>query len=256
MTSQLSLPRALRRHPFAMTTHFRHSLVLTWAFPPAALEQFCVPGLELDTYTDPGGEEHAFAAIALVDLDQLRPAAVPARFGLAQMMTGYRVFMRMKTDGGATMRGLRILASQATSPLSVWGANLTTRYHYQRAHAHMEETGRTLRAVVSAPHGEADVDVTAYLDERELPESSPFASAKDARRFAGPLPYTFSPDPEGIVVVKSSRNDWEPVPVRVEVARASFFTHGAFAGVPSRLANAFHVADLDYGWRAGQLHRR
>jgi hypothetical protein len=231
-------------------------LVITWAFPPEVLEPYCVPGLELDTYTAPDGQTYAFAAVALVDLDQLRVAGVPRRLGSAQLMAGYRVFMRMPTGDRVRMRGLRILASQATAPLGVVGANLTTRYHYTTVRAEMTETYGVLHARFTTGDGSADLDATAYLGDPSLPAETPFASERAARRFAGPLPYTFSPDPDGIVVVKSSRSDWQPQPVRVDVATATFFDRGPFAGVPRRLANAFHIADVDYGWQAGELHRR
>lgn len=101
----------------------------------------------------------------------------------------------------------------------------------------------------------APMPTTAHLDRGGLPATSPFATAAEARRFAGPLPYTFSPDPEGIVVVKSDRTEWSPTPVEVDVAAAAFFEQGPWGSIPRRLANAFHVADLDYGWRPGVLHR-
>lgn len=247
----------LQRHPLAMDVHFVHSLVLTWAVPPAAVRSALVPGLELDTHRDAEGREWAFVAAALVQLAGLRPHGVPRPLGgRRQVMVGYRVFTTMRTPRGRLMRGLRILGSQATDPLTVLGANLTTRYHYRRARARCRQDGDQLRFEVSSPDGSADLDVTARLDRTELPPDSVFADARTARRFAGPLPYTFSPDPNGIVVVKASREEWTPRPVQVEVARASFLDHGLLAGVPARLSNAFHVGDLDYGWRSGELHRR
>lgn len=250
-----SAMQRLQRHPVAMQTHFRHSLVVTWAFEPQLLEQFLVPGLKLDTYTDPDGETFAFAAVALVDLDQLRPTGLPRVLSGAHVMTGYRVFCTMQTPAGRTMRGLRILGSQSSSRMSVIGANLTTRYHYRYVRARLAAHDQTIRFLIDSPNKQGDVDITADLADHSLPPDSPFADAKAARRFAGPLPYTFSPDPEGIVVVKSQRTDWSPTPVAVRVDRATFFDYGPFAGAPRRLANAFYLADLDYGWQSGQLFR-
>lgn len=244
-----------------METHFRHSLVLSWAVPADVLEPMLGRGLELDTYTDSEGQVWGFVAAALVQLDQLRPRGVPARplgldaFG-PQVMAGYRIFCRMQTPQGKTMRGLRILGSQATSTASVLGANLTTRYQYSKVQARVTETaGSLLRFMIMSADGSADVDVTAHLDDRQLPAGTVFADPAAARRFAGPLPYTFSPDPEGIVVVKSSRSNWHPQLVAVDVAAVTFFDHGDFAAIPRRLANAFYVGDLDYGWQPGVLHR-
>lgn len=248
--------RRIRRHPLPIETHFKHSLVVTWAFAPQDLEQFLVPGLKLDTYTNDAGESFAFAAVAMVDLDQLRLAGMPRRLSSSHVMTGYRVFCTMQTASGTTMRGLRILASQTSNLPSSLGANLTTRYHYSTVQAKVTNAYDVLNFSVTSRDGVADLDVSAHLNDARLPESTPFDNAHDARRFAGPLPYTFSPDPEGIVVVKSDRTDWYPTPVAVDIAKATFFDHGPFEGVDKTLANAFHLADLDYGWRPGELHRQ
>ncbi|MFJ6618647.1 hypothetical protein ACIQOW_13860 [Kitasatospora sp. NPDC091335] len=68
----------LRRHPFAMRTHFAHSLVLTYALPPRLLTPLVPPGLALDTHTDPDGTEHGFVVAAVVDSS--RRTARPSRW--------------------------------------------------------------------------------------------------------------------------------------------------------------------------------
>jgi len=40
----------LKRHPIPIKAFFRHSLVLTYAFPERLLEPLMPPGLVLDTY--------------------------------------------------------------------------------------------------------------------------------------------------------------------------------------------------------------
>lgn len=253
----------LQRHPLALDVHFHHSLVLTWAVPPEAVADVLVPGLALDTHVDGSGREWAFVAAALVELEDLRPHGVPPSLGGPRMvMVGYRVFTALQLPGsgprmtrGRTLRGLRIVASQSTGWASVLGANLTTRYHYRKVDARVGSDGEELRFAVTSDDGTADLDVTAHLGQERLPAGSVFADARTARRFAGPLPYTFSPDPEGVVVVRSRRDSWQPRAVAVDVARATFLEHGRLAGVECRLSNAFHVADVDYGWRAGELHR-
>ncbi len=246
----------LQRHPIPLQAHFRHSLVVIWAYPPEVLTAFLVPGLELDTSTDAAGTTSAFAAVALVELDQLRPGRLPFSGAGVQVMAGYRVFCRMRTDQGTMIRGVRVLGSQSSSWLSTGGANLTTRYHYRTVRAQVSADDDRLRFMITSTDGSADVDLTAALDDHRRPDDSPFDDDAAARRFAGPVPYTFAPDPEGIVVVKSTEPTWTPTPVRVDVTAATFFDHGEFAGVPRRLAAAFHAADQDYGWHAGRLHRR
>ncbi|WP_081952323.1 DUF2071 domain-containing protein [Kitasatospora phosalacinea] len=115
-----------------MRTRFAHSLVLTYALPPQVLQPLLPPGLTLDTYTDPAGAEHGFAA-ALVDTRDLRPAFLPAGFGTDQVLTGYRIFTRFPTPQGRTMRGLKILRSDTDSRVMALGGNLLTRYHHRLA---------------------------------------------------------------------------------------------------------------------------
>jgi hypothetical protein len=76
------------------------------------------------------------------------------------------------------------------------------------------------------------VDVTADLSRMPapLPEHSPFASVAEARRFAGPLPYTFHHEPETgrLLSVRGTRSIWDPQPVAVEVSELDFFSSGRF----------------------------
>ncbi|MFI9331753.1 DUF2071 domain-containing protein [Kitasatospora sp. NPDC052868] len=245
----------LQRHPFPMRTRFAHSLVLTYALPPELLAPLVPPGLDLDTYTAPDGTEHGFVAAALVDVRGLRPAGLPARFGGDFVLTGYRVFTRFPTPGGRTMRGLRILRSDTDHRLMAAGGNLFSRYNYRLARIGTRVVGDHLEFKVLSGDGRADLQVRADLagGPAPLPAGSPFADARAARRFAGPLPYTFEYEPQtrSMIVVKAVRTRWEPVPVPVEVSRLTFFDHGPLAGSTPRLANAFHVADVDYGWEAG-----
>jgi hypothetical protein len=246
---------ALRRHPLAMRTRFGHSLVLTYALPPAVLTPLLPPGLTLDTYRAPDGTDHGFVAIGVVSALDLRPAGLPAACGRDHVMSGYRIFTRFPTPGGRTMRGLTTLRSDTDRRLMVLGGNLLTRYHYRLARIRLQTSGALLAVGIESHDGLADLAVTADLASRPapLPAGSPFATAAHARRFAGPLPYTFGYEAGtgSMIVVKAYRTRWRPEPVAVDVSRLTFFNHGPLAGTRPVLANAFHVADLDYGWQRG-----
>ena len=243
---------ALRRHPLPMRARFGHSLVLTYAFPPAVLAPLLPPGLALDTCAAPDGTVHAFAAAGVVCLTRLRPAGLPAFVGIDCALTGYRIFATFPTPTGRTMRGLFILRSDTDRWSILAGGNLLTRYHYRRARVRCHADGTHLDVTVDSRDGRADLAVRADLRScpAPLPPGSPFPDPATARRFAGPLPYTFDHERRtgSIIVVKAHRTRWRPAPVTVDVSRLTFF---AFLGVPPVLANAFHVADLDYGWHRG-----
>jgi hypothetical protein len=186
----------LKHHPLPMRARFTHSLVLTYAFDPEVLRPLLTPGLELDTYRAPDGREYAFAAAAVLGMRGLRPALLPEQLGCAQIMTGYRVFARFRAPrgnpalAGKTMRGLRILRSDISSPLIAFGGNLLTRYHYRLAHLGCRVTDDRLDFAVRSRDGLADLRVSAALSPgpAPLPAGSPFADARAARRFAGPCP--------------------------------------------------------------------
>jgi hypothetical protein len=114
-----------------------------------------------------------------------------------------------------------------------------------------------LRVTVRSPGAAADLDVVADLSSRPapLPAGSPFANLEDARRFAGPLPYTFDYEQEtnSIVMIKATRSRWEPQPIDVLVRKATFLEHPPFNAVAPVLANAFHVENVPYRWARGMV---
>lgn len=243
---------ALRRHPFGVEAFFRSSLVLTYAVPASVLRPLAGPSLELDTYDDWG-----FLAIALVATTGLRPKGFPSWMGRDFFLSGYRVFTRFVRPGKQTLRGLRILRSDTDRRTMATLGNVFTHYGYRLADVTVATAGERLTVVVRTPNREADLDVEVELSSRpaDLPPGSPFRSMDDARKFAGPLPYTFSYDEQRgkMVVVKGLRKAWNPEPVRVDVRTASYLDGPPFAGTDVRLANAFYLENVPYSWKPGTL---
>jgi hypothetical protein len=234
----------LRRHPFDVEAHFDFSLVLAYALPAPALEPLLPPGLELDRIGDLG-----LLAVALVQTRDLRPAGWPRAFGRDFFLSGYRVFARLRSR--PSIRGLRILRSDADSRVMVWSGNLFTRYGYELCRTNVDRSADHITLMVD---GTSRLSVRADLRPVEqLPPGSPFRDMKEARRFAGPLPNTFGWEPEtgSLVIVGSVRANWEPIPVAVEVRELEFLDR--FAGFNPVLANAFYVENVDYRWKRGVL---
>ena len=238
----------LRRHPIAIHAHFRHCLTLTYAFPPDVLRRLLPPGLELDTYNG-----HAFFAVALVQTESLRPASLPERCGQNFFLAGYRVFTTFTRPNGSRVRGLRILRSDADRAGMVIGGNMLTHYNYHRCQAKADEEGLRLHFSVSTTDDRGTLDVVTDLSNPSLPSGSPFQSVREARRFAGPLPFTFDYEREtdAIIAIHATRANWQPVPVSVEVRRLWFFDQPLFDGCKPVLAAAFYVHDIDYRWERG-----
>ena len=242
----------LRRHPFAVQAHFRHAVTLTYALPAEVLRPLLPPGLELETV---GG--HGFVAVALVQTEALRPAGMPAALGQDFFLAGYRLFTTFRAPNGRRLRGLRILRSDANRARMVAGGNLLTHYNYHRCVSSVDVTPDRLRIVVSTADHAADLRVTADLSVPALPKSSPFATLREARRFAGPLPFTFDYEAEtnAIIAIQATRAGWRPEAVSVDVEQLTFFDQPAFAGCTPVLAAAFHVANIDYRWERGVHYR-
>jgi hypothetical protein len=240
----------LKRHPIPIRAHFQFSLVLAYAFERELLVPLLPPGLELDTF-----ENFGFLAIAMVQTRGLRPVFLPRCMGQDFFLTGYRIFVKHHDAArGRTLRGLRILRSDTNRRLMAFFGNRLTHYNYRHADVRWVRGEKTLEVEIRTPGGEADLHVHADLAGRPapLPVDSPFPDLQTARRFAGPLPFTFDYEPQ-THSIKGVRENWNPRPVPVEVHEAGFFRRPPFDRVEHpRLANAFFIEDVPYEWKRGR----
>lgn len=239
-----------QRHPVPVKAWFRHSLVLTYAFPENVLLPLLPPGLELDTLNGLG-----FVAIAMVQTESLRPEFMPSWAGQNFFLAGYRIFTRYRTAQGRTLRGLRILRSDTNRRLMLLAGNRLTHYQYHLARVTWHETPREFEIKVSTPRAEADLDITAFPGNTPapLPNGSPFPNHRIARLFAGPLPFTFDYEREthSIVLIEGERDHWSPKSIDVVVRKSTFFDQAPFNASKPVLANAFLVSGIPYRWKRG-----
>jgi len=242
-------------HPFDFVKHripiaaeFGHCVVLTYAFPRAVLEPLVAPGLSLDCH-----EGRAFLAVALVQTRDLRPSGLPRRCGRDFFLCGYRIFTRFETPEGRLLRGLQILRSDSDKRSMVWAGNALTRYSYEHARVDFRTNDRSLEVRVRTKDRHADLDLAVAFDGGALPSRSPFESLKVARRFAGPLPNTFSYESrsDSMLVIRGVRSAWRPKPVRVLSVESGFLEDGVLAGSEPLLASAFHLSNISYLWERG-----
>ena len=238
-----------QRHAMPIKARFEASLVLAYALPAGVLQPFLAPGLVLDTYKDFG-----FLAVALVHTRDLRPAFVPSGLGITFFLSGYRIFTRYQTRQGQSLRGLRILRSDTNRwPLRFFG-NLLTHYNYELSTWDVRRTNQTYSIQIQTADRKADLHVEADLQsEAVLPAGSPFDDFREARRFAGPLPFTFDYESQthSIIRVEGVRQHWNPRPVSVTVHRNGFLEQEPFRDSGALLANAFYLENVPYAWRSG-----
>ena len=189
----------LKRHPIPISAFFRHSLVLTYAFPPETLQPLLPQGLVLDTFRG-----HAFLAIALVQTEHLRPSLLPAAMGRDFFLSGYRIFTRL-AGGTQSRRGLRILRSDTDHRWMVCAGNLLTHYNYHLCQVTFEEHNNGIYWRIRTQRSEADLDVFARLSEGppSLPSGSPFCNLVEAQCLPRPLGQG---DALALAVVKNDEN--------------------------------------------------
>jgi len=240
----------LKRHGVPIKAHLKASLVLAYAVPEDVLRPMLPPGLELDVYRGFG-----FLAIAMVETQDLRPAFLPAACGLNFCLAGYRIFTRYRTQGGRTLRGLRILRSDTNRRSMCTVGNLLTHYGYELSDFRILRTDNTYFVEIRSSRGDADLRVEADLlnEPAAPPPGSPFPDHREARKFAGPLPFTFDYEAEthSIIRVEGVRREWSPRPVSVMVHRNTFFEREAFRSAGAILANAFYLENVPYSWKPG-----
>jgi len=246
----MSAFRFLKRHPLAMQAHFEQVLVLTYALPESSLRPLVPPGLFLDTY-----ENYGFLAIAMVQTRNMRPRFAPSRIGRDFFLTGYRIFTRYRTSSGRVLRGLRILRSDTDSDIMARWGNRLTHYKYRKADVDYRSDDHLLEIIVRTPNREADLHVRASLTKgpASLPQGSPFPDLRVARKFAGPLPFTFDyeEDTSSIIRIQGVRHAWNPNTIDVEVLQHTFIEKEPFAGARPILASAFYLANVPYMWKRG-----
>ena len=237
----------LKDHPFAVEAHFKESLVLTFAAPAEELAHRIPECLTLDTFKD----QWAFIAIAMVQTQGLRPKGFPRFMGNDFFLIGYRIFVRYHTNAGKRLRGLYILKSETNRKKMERLGNLFTHYNYSTTDIGYQTTGTVteLRSERSRFHFRYDDGV----ENAPLPSSSPFSEWKEARRFAGPLPFTFTYTPEQrkVLIIEGVRQNWTPQPLHVLDYDFDFLNQLNINGLV--LANAFSIRNIPYHWKKGRV---
>ena len=201
----------LKNHPFAVEAFFESSVVLTFAVPILELQGYIPECLQLDTFHD----KWAFVAVAMVQTKDLRPKGFPRFMGNDFFLIGYRVFVRYQNKAGKNLRGLYILKSETDNKTMELLGNILTHYNYATTDIRQKELIGAKE--ISSKKSGFKVVIDKIHGEAPLPEHSPFSNWKEARRFSGPLPFTFTYNPiaNEVLIIEVVRQNWTPSPVKV-----------------------------------------
>jgi len=240
---------SLKNHPFAVEAYFEQSLVLTFAVPKEELQDLIPECLELDLFQ----EKLAFVAVAMVQTTDLRPKGFPKFMGNDFFLIGYRVFVRYTTNAGKRLRGLYILKSETDKKKMTFMGNLFSHYNYTTTDILQSEQDNT--TTITSIHSNFKVTLTKTEEEIDLPEHSPFADWKEARRFAGPLPFTFTYNnkTKEVLIIEGVRQNWTPNPVKVLDYHFDFLSSLQLKNPV--LANAFIIKEIPYYWKKGKIEQ-
>lgn len=240
----------LKDHPFAVEAFFESSLVVTFAIPKNEAVRLLPECLEPDVFED----KWAFIAVAMVQTKGLRPKGFPRFFGSDFFLIGYRIFVRFTDQTGKRSRGLYILGSATDKRRMQIFGNLFTHYNYTTTDI-AQSDDRGISTISSATSRFKIVFEHPGDQDVLLPEGSPFSDWKEARRFAGPLPFTFTYNKRErtVLIIEGVRKEWKPMPVKVIEHHFGFIDDLELSDV--RLANAFMVRDIPYYWKKGRKER-
>ncbi|MBA6155666.1 DUF2071 domain-containing protein [Tenacibaculum sp. S7007] len=237
----------IKNHPFAVEAFFESSIVFTFAVPKEQLESLIPECLTLDTFQD----KWAFIAIAMVQTKDLKPKGFPKFMGNDFFLIGYRVFVRYTNSKGKRLRGLYILKSETDSNKMNFRGNIFTHYNYTTTDISINKEVGTIE--IFSKKSNFSIKVNKTDEEIELPTNSPFINWKEARRFAGPLPFTFTYNKETkeVLIIEGVRQNWKPKPLNVEGYHFSFLNELQLKNYV--LANSFIIENIPYQWKKGKI---
>ncbi len=237
----------LKNHPFAVKAFFESSTVLTFAVPKEQIENLIPECLTLDTFQD----KWAFIAVAMVQTKDLRPKGFPKFMGNDFFLIGYRVFVRYTTNAGKNLRGLYILKSETDKKKMEFMGNFFTHYNYTTTDIQQTEHDKTKE--ISSIKSNFKLILDKSEENISLPEHSPFADWAAARRYAGPLPFTFTYNKKTkeVLIIEGVRQNWTPNPVKVIDYDFEFLRTLKLQNPV--LANAFVIRNIPYQWKKGKI---
>lgn len=239
----------LKNHPFAVKAHFESSTVLTFAVPKEQLQKFIPKCLELDTFDD----KYAFLAVAMVQTQGLRPMGFPKFMGNNFFLIGYRIFVKYTNNKGKRLRGLYIIKSETDKKKMEFLGNLFTHYNYTTTDI-STVINENLKTVESKP-SKFRITIDTSITPEAPPVHSPFSDLKEARRFSGPLPHTFTVNQKekSILTILGVRQNWKPIPIHIVDYHFDFLDQLKLTSCV--LANAFEITNIPYHWEKGRLEK-
>ena len=229
-------------NPFPMKAVFRNCFMINFAVEPDVMQRLLPTPLQPDLYAN-----KAFVDVAVVDMEQMRPAFLPRGFGINYNQVVYRTAVRCNGE-----RGVYFLRSDADNGLISKAGNWMTffQFHHSRMQWQRQE-GCFQFDLMAQPGQHADIHARFDISSpsRQMPENSCFPSLAEAQAFLVELYSAYSPDARGISRVRIQRTPWD-IQVVQDTRGIYEFMQGSemFPEGTATLDSVFYVRDLSYLW--------
>src|SRR5690606_34509555 len=152
-----------------------------------------------------------------------------------------------------SLLGLYILKSETNKRKMEYLGNIFTHYNYTTTDIKLIEQLNSKE--ISSIKSKFKIIIEDKEQQVALPEHSPLAEWKEARRFARPLPFTFTFNKETkeVLIIEGVRQNWTPNPVKVIEYNFNFLNILKLENPV--LANAFIIKNIPYYWKKGKIEK-
>jgi hypothetical protein len=234
----------MRPLPFAIKTWFDCFIVLIYSVDKEKAGALLPYPL---IHEEHGGK--ALMAAAFVKSKKFRPAFLPAFMGTSFNLVGYRHMASYQRSDGKKIRGLKIIQSGTNRKFMQLGGNELTQYKFNYNPIVIENNNGN----ISMQGDGVKIIAKENLSDTEipLPANSIFESWTHARKYGGPLLYTFEVEPASktVIITEGSRKHWQPRPVEIIEADIDFFKQSPYAEMNPVLSAAYLVKNIPYSWK-------
>jgi hypothetical protein len=234
----------MRPLPFPVKAWFDFFVVLFFSIDKNEAAKRIPFPLQLDLHN-----EKALLAVAAVQTKNFRPAFLPSFMGRNFNLVGYRFLTTYERQNGDTIRGLKIIRSQTNQSLmKFWGDRFTQyKFEYNPLEFNLGENEVRLT-------GEGiNIELRKHADPQStpLPAGSCFADWKYARKYAGPLLYTFETNEttKTISITEGTRKNWQPKPIETVRCEIDFLRSPEISSLNPVLSAAYMVQNIPYDWK-------
>jgi uncharacterized protein YqjF (DUF2071 family) len=195
--------------------------------------------------------DHAVAGICLIRLRDVRPAGLPASFGVTSENAAHRIAV-VWDEGHQQQEGVFIPRRDTSSRLNTMvGGRLFPGAHHH-ASFEIKESEPHYRVGFQSRDGATYALVSGHATD-DLPTGSIFSSLEEVSSFfqEGSVGYSATADPERFDGLELRTQTWQLRPLEVEEVHSSFFDDiSRFLPGTARFDNALIMNRIEHEWRA------